>query len=571
MTCNHSDISLLLRSLWHLPLRQPTQQEPPQGPQDSASPQRKSPSAENSTLQNEKPSIPLQSDTEATFKTAKNSVDSLIGLFEARESLNKDPPYHHQRAPTQPSPYLRERYSSALSSQKQSSTEYHPEPFVKRPSLKPGLTQRLEQILVKRQTQSLTASSGRASTIRVIKARKPRIRVVTSGRSVSIIFPEGIKLPIIATIRPARSFDSQMSRDSSPQGSESNHSPHTTSVGEPGSSTKHQQVSKFSPKSEEARTPGETQALTSDFSFPFLARVSKGRLNISEASVPPPTGSDISAAGEVFIPAHDHPSEWENKKFRPTELGNEGIIHKVEHSETRSEPSTPQNPPGGDGHEANTHQELSRDETVPPPEHGQKSSGRPQPNVFGEIIEPIPEIRITRPSTPIVMMATSLGTSVVAPATRCAAITPANVLSLDPESVVGAVPVSALTSTLALPVPLPLPGLATGGKKKAKVKNLIGFVRKHLLRKRLLALVLGRPVANIVHPLLSQAGNLAGALPLPVDGASDSQEGYTCRQQWNPIAQPQRLTNRLKSYRIKISAKKSKTTAEKGPSKYRTA
>lgn len=346
-----------------------------------------------------------------------------------------------------------------------------------------------------------------------------------------------------------------MSGDTSHHGSESNQSLHTASAGESGSSTKHHQASPSSANSEGATTPSENQGVVPGFSFPFLARVSKGRLNVSEASVPPPTSSAISASGEVFIPAHDHPSEWENKRFHPSELGTEETAPKVENAGTGSEPLTPQNTPVGTSRESKNLQRMNGDEGAPPLEHDQKSSDQPQPNIFGEIIDSIPEIRITRPSTPTVVMATALGTSVVAPT---AAIVPANILPLQPESMSSALPVGDLTSASPLPLPSPLSARAAGGKQKTKVRKLIGLVRKHLLRKRLLALVLGRPVANLVHPLLSQSGNLAASLPLPVDGASDSQENHTRRQERKRIAQQQRLANRIKDAKQYADAEKSK-------------
>lgn len=347
-----------------------------------------------------------------------------------------------------------------------------------------------------------------------------------------------------------------MSEDTPRQGSESNHSPNSASAsaGGPGLSPEHRPASPSSVNSESARTPGEKQAISSGFGLPFLARVSKGRLNVSEASVPPPTSSDISASGEVFIPAHDHPSEWEGKKYHSSQSEKVETTNKNEQAEPGSEPLTQNNTAIQEGLDLSAHPKTPKDEPIPLPEDEREPDSQPRPNVFGEILERIPVIRIQRPSTPAITMASSLGTSAVSPAAGATAIKPADVLPLDPQSTVSVIPVGTLTGALPVPLPLPVPGLAARGKMKGKVKKLVGFARKHLLRKRLLAMVLGRPLANLVHPLLSQAGNLAGGLPLPVDGASDLRDFYTARGEKKRMTQEKQLAHRIADAKLRADA-----------------
>lgn len=380
-----------------------------------------------------------------------------------------------------------------------------------RPHLRGEQIQHLEQTLIKRLTdQSSASSSSRASTIRPLKSRRPRIKVLNSGQSVSIIIPEGVKLPIIATIQPAGSADSQMSEDPPHRRSELSNSPSPTAGGEPGLSRGVLQAQ----KSESPSPQNERQELPVGFGLPFLARVSRGRLNVSEASVPPPTSSDISATGEVFIPAHDHPSEWEGKLHQKSQTAVETATDRdASVPETPQEPSAQQNKTvdnqSDQGISGNHNTERSGS-TPTSAQHDQCATGQPVPNVFGEILDPIPVIRIQRPSTP--RMATSLGTSVVSSGTGATSMVEAPTsIPVDRGYAISALPVGAVTS--ALPIPLPLPGLS-GGAKKARRHKLIGKIRKHVIRKQLLALLLGREIANIAHPLLSQAVNKAGAVPL---------------------------------------------------------
>jgi len=296
-----------------------------------------------------------------------------------------------------------------------------------------------------------------------------------------------------------------MSEDTPHGRSEVNSSPGPTSVGEPGFPQGEYQTQKSNPPSPQT----ERQEVPVGFGLPFLARVSRGRLNVSEASVPPATSSDISAIGEVFIPAHEHPSEWEGKILQKAQAANKTIADRDSSvPETPQEHSAQQDKPPGD----NSDQGLSGNQNVEKSQHGQSYAGQPIPNVFGEVLEPIPTIRIQRPST--ATMATSLGTSVMSPAAGATDMVTAPAgLPVDPGSATSSLPVGAVTSALPVPLPVSVPGLS-GGREKAKIRRLVGRLRKHIIRKRLLALLLGGELAKIVHPLLSQAGNTAGAVPV---------------------------------------------------------
>ncbi|KEF61810.1 uncharacterized protein A1O9_03380 [Exophiala aquamarina CBS 119918] len=514
-TCDHSERSSVVEPLW---TQQPNRVDQQDQVLDFPKPLRQllEPHFGERYRLIDRGSPFLSSSSHVSSATPKNSVNSLVDLFEARERLDRAPNRHLQRASVQPSSYLRERYSTALSSQRQPSSEYRPQPFTTRPHLRGKQIQQLEKALTKRLTdqslasQPLISSSSQASTVQQAKASKPQIKVLTSGQSVSIIIPRGVQLPIIATIQPAGYVNSQMSEDTPHVRSESSNSPTPTSSAEPGPSQDHRRAR----NSESATPQSEGQGFPVGFGLPFLARVRKGRLNVSEASVPAPTSSDISATGEVFTPAHHHPSEWEGKIYQRTQT-----FEEIAADRATSVPETPQeayaqqsktadNYSGEDILENKTAEQSGSDLA----QHDQSSTSQPNPNVFGEILERIPVIRIQRPSTPT--MAASLGTSVVSRVAGATSVVPAAAtpsLPIDAGSATSALPVGALTSTLLTPPPVP--GLSGGGKK-AKLQKLTAKIRKQVVRKRLLALLLGREVANLVHPLLSQIGNTAGAVPL---------------------------------------------------------
>jgi hypothetical protein len=344
-----------------------------------------------------------------------------------------------------------------------------------------------------------------------------------------------------------------MSADTPRGRSESSNSPSTAFGSDPGSSQKHHQV----PNSEPTTPLSEKQEFPAGFGLPFLARVSRSRLNVSEASVPAPSSSDISASGEVFIPAHDHPSEWEAKIYQTARTIEETTANKeVELTETPHEPSAPQSKIVEKDSDQETREGNPERSGLASSQHDQIPTSQPVPNAFGEILEPIPVIRIQRPSTPT--MATSLGTSVVSSGAGATGTLPAPTgHPIDPRSTINALPVGSLASALPLPLPGPGPGLLVGGKK-GKVKKLIGKARKHVIRKRLLAIVVGREVANIVHPLLSQVGNTAGAVPLPVDGASDLMTTNTRCNDWKPSTRLKQPEQRIADAKLRADAEEAK-------------
>ncbi|KAJ4583400.1 hypothetical protein HRR86_003792 [Exophiala dermatitidis] len=241
----------------------------------------------------------------------RQSVDALVDLFETKERLSRAPTTCEDRPSTNPAPLLRRRYSNALKSQIQPSSEYWPE----QRSL--GETPRKRDSLNfdRALTNRLPSLSETPAEVEVAKSADqlapsgiPRIDVKVSPQSLSIIIPKGIELPIIATIQPAGAFKAQMF--GSRAGEE----------GEASGTSADEMQSQHNVEADLALQAGrpvildrDNQEIIAGLGLPFLARVSKGRLNVSEASVPPPQSSEVSAQGQVFIPAHQHASEWDSE------------------------------------------------------------------------------------------------------------------------------------------------------------------------------------------------------------------------------------------------------------------
>jgi hypothetical protein len=328
--------------------------------------------------------------------------------------------------------------------------------------------------------------------------------------------------------------------------------------------------------------------------LPFLAQISKGRLNVSEVSILPPRGSEISAQGQVFVPVHEHPSEWDSAAIRSySEKEDQGIDPATESpaqphqsDEAASAISTtPNNDLGSLEQSATPATEVNSaaDQAEAGPSesgaagiitnHFSKSdsaldqisstSKRPAPLYSASI----PEIRIHRPSGTI--MAASLGTSALNSASVPG--TPGPTAAL-PTPGAGSGPLGAIPdATAALPIPanLPIdpstvtnaapgavPGQPLGGKggKRGIRKKVVGKTRKMVVRKPVLAVILGRDVANLVHPLLQQATSGVAAAPLPVDGPSDFVSKSWLRDERRRDLRRQRLDHKITAAKLQADA-----------------
>jgi hypothetical protein len=206
--------------------------------------------------------------------------------------------------------------------------------------------------------------------------------------------------------------------------------------------------------------------------------------------VPAPQSSDIIAQGEVFVPDHtkesNHaecanwtpPNESQEEQAEPVPAVVAEPQPAEQPPETEAAP-TPQNPEGSSA----DHEQLSP--------------------------VPIPEILIQGPPSPEPEMAgfLSLGTQAIKNAT---AATP---VGSPPAAVPGAdaVPLAVPVEVPAVPaVDVPGAPLPVGGGKGGKRKKIIQKLRKGILRKKLLAVLLGKEIANTVHPLINSAGGAAG-------------------------------------------------------------
>ena len=354
--------------------------------------------------------------------------------------------------------------------------------------------------------------------------------------------------------------------------SDSDSSTHTAIEYQPGSSrrTRHAEISADTNTDDDL---GVHQEIAAGLGLAFPVRINRGRLNVSEASVPAPTSSDILVAGELFIPSHDHPRDSISEEAHPSHIEERiqdtaedpiesaySILHftpeAFDAKETEATRGVDRSGAANSSSESRSEVELN-------------SVTHKTPNVFGEISESIPQIRIQKPS--VCTMDSSLGTSAIngtaspaGPGQPALESVPASALTgntiaaplpstvpTDLTASAGAVPVNAIAS--GLPVPLPIPGLPIGGKGSTR-KKLIHRARKHVLRKRILGLLVGRELAQTLHPLLSGAGNQAGSLPVPVDGASDVVRAYTRRHEQKCVTRTQVLDNKLAHAKLNAHA-----------------
>jgi hypothetical protein len=422
-----------------------------------------------------------------------------------------------------------------------------------------------------------TLFPGRAS-------KTPRIKVKASAQSISIIIPEGVQLPIVTTIEPAGPFDleTQMFSFRSRKDKDSSSSTDSGSVGR---QKGQRNVSEDSP-----RKSGRDHGITSKSETHFPPQLKQGRLNVSEASNPAPQSSSISVPGEVFIPPHEHSGgkiidavhyhPGEIQKADATEESS-ALPDQQTDEERQSSTNTISDPAVA---EAVAVDDITKD---PVGATGGSTFARPPAHLFTQsesavdILQgpfanfgppqpySIPSIKIHRPSGTVV--AASLGTAVMnsanVPATPAQSEILATLASGGtalPNPLTTAIPTVQSTTSLAPDVShlisaatsalsLPLPGLPVAGKI-GKKKKIIQKTRKVVLRKRILSLLLGRQLAKLVHSQLDTVGNVASAVPVPVDGPSDMLTGYARRTERKRDAQRRDLDQRIAAARIHAEA-----------------
>ncbi|KIW71446.1 hypothetical protein, variant 2 [Phialophora macrospora] len=340
---------------------------------------------------------------------------------------------------------------------------------------------------------------------------------------------------------------------------------------------------------------GGKQAIISKISLPFFANRRKGRLDVSEASIPAPQSSDISAQGQIFV-SHEHSGGKvvEDSHDHP-DKSTEEATNTPETSQTPAKlPRDEQSQLPKAFSDSDVAQEIAVDypKEASAPSPTTSNTARPALHPFtqsetaveviaessGKFVpvqaHSIPAIEIHRPSG--TAMAAAVGitatNSANVPATPTqsaleqspadAGTAPLNNLStvvaaipalanlpVDPSNVTNAI--SAGTSAISLP--LPPPGLSTSGKG-GKKKRMVRKTRKLLLRKRLLAIIIGRDLADVVHPQLKADANVAGGLPLRVDGPSDLLNSYTDRTERKRDFRRRQLDQKIAAARIHAEA-----------------
>ncbi|OAL19806.1 hypothetical protein AYO22_09333 [Fonsecaea multimorphosa] len=538
----------------------------------------------------------------------KQSVEALIGHFETKDQLSRAPvaASEHALTTSSPSPFLRERYQTALKSSKQASPGYRPDKAVRRRGLREEEIHFIEQALRRRLSDSsLDPTDPQISPACCPAPGQPRIKVKASNHSISIIIPEGIKLPVVATIESAGSFEleTQMATSNVKEASES-----SSTVG--GDASRGGMSRRRNTLSEQTITGGtrasENQEIIASLGLPFLARVSKGRLTVSEASISPPLSAEISAQGQVFIPPHGrspedvsdppHGRSLEDVSDPPHNNSEDAVV------EARGAPEDPgllKEPREGSGSQAETEPTFkspdSADTASPETDRESKadaansSPAKPASTSLAtsenalalvaeasskvEDIEPvsIPVIRIHRPSGTV--MPASLGaadlnganvppTPVQTATEQSSTTTPLNAMSdhitvvpvpttlpVGPTSVTKMVPIDAVASAI------PLPGSSSPAAGKiCKRKRFIRKTRRVLVRKHLLVVILGRDLANDVHPQLNAAGEKSPGGNLHLDVTNGKPRGYRRKKEYKKGVRQRRLDQKITSARMHAEA-----------------
>ncbi|OAG38394.1 hypothetical protein AYO21_07377 [Fonsecaea monophora] len=513
---------------------------------------------------------------------------------EAKDQFGKAPTIPLARAVTSPSLLLRERYQTALKSQKHTSPVYRPEKSVRGRGLREEEIHFIEQAIRRRLSDSsLGPSTPQISPDFCPPADRPQIKVKASAQSISIIIPEGIKLPIVATIESAGEFDFETQMSTSNVGEQSEPSSIT------GDDPSARGMSRRQKTSSEQTTTGaiqasENQEIRAGWALPFLARVSKGRLNVSEASVSAPQSTDFSAAGQVFLPPHER---------APEEVSDPLHDHlkaaEVEETDSLDASEPVKEPREGSDLQDRTEPEIDplepvvtaplQVESASEPEEADPGSVEPAPTSSpksANAVDPvadsapqvedpqafsIPEIRIHRPSGTITSEIVGIsgvndasmapipeqtateqspaGTPLNAVSNPAGAVSPPTTLPTDPTAVTNVAPINTVVSA----VPIPVPGLPLAGKIPRR-KRVMRKARRVIVRKRLLSLILGRDLANVVHPQLNTTGESVPNVPLPLDGPSDLMSGYERREEHRKAVRQRHLEQKIASARIHAEA-----------------
>lgn len=488
-----------------------------------------------------------------------------------KERLSRTPTARLDRRSTNPSPSLQQRYFTALRSQRQPSSDYRLEQAYTSQPLQEEDLRGVEKALSNRLSSSSVApSESTQSSIpppgRWSEEEKPQIRVRASSNSISIIIPEGFQLPLVATISSAGSFETQMSSIKNDQESEV-----TNTSGETSRPTLRPRRVTISGQSTTSSPDCEVQDISAGFALPFLARISEGRLNVSEASISAPQYSDISAQGQVFAPSHQVADEVEaprdadddNPSTSPTPTTVDpdngaatrstsappGIVG--EHDSTSSTTVDPEPLESNRTKNENQQQTLiGPANLVPTPasksdrDVNQLSDGLPTNTPFNAF--ELPQIRVHRPSGTIITAMSSPGVPPTPapsavdqiPGTAQAPldaspftnpVTPLPAGLPNVSAVADALPLNAATNALPVVPQLGIPGLSGKISRRRKV---VQKVRKTVIRKKLLQLIIGRDLANLVHPVLNEVSTNVPTVLLAMDGAADPLDTPSRRKDW---------------------------------------
>ncbi|EXJ62970.1 hypothetical protein A1O7_03414 [Cladophialophora yegresii CBS 114405] len=332
----------------------------------------------------------------------------------------------------------------------------------------------------------------------------------------------------------------------------------------------------------------ENQAIISKINLPFLSSRGIGRLNVSEASIPAPRSSDISAQGQVFVSherpggpvveaLHDHPKRSNEAATKTPEASeppaNPPRDEHFQPADTPSDPGVAQGTAPEDP-KASLPSTTTADTTRPAlplftqSESAVEVTGQPFAKLGPTQARSVPAIRIHRPSGTV--MAESVGTTAINGAKLPA--TPMQSALEQSPPIAGTAALNPLSTTVAaIPAPtnLPvdtsnvtnavsvatsaLPSLPVGGNV-GKRKRVIRKTRRLVVRRRLLAIIIGRDLANVLHPQLNAAGNVAGSVPLPVDGPSDLVSSYTSRTERKRDFRRRNLDQKIAAARIHAEA-----------------
>ncbi|EXJ80190.1 hypothetical protein A1O1_08332 [Capronia coronata CBS 617.96] len=535
--------------------------------------------------------VTLQASTpQSSVPTRKGSVDALVNLFETKERQSRTPAARKDHSVTTPSQVLRQRYSSALDSRKQPSSQYRPEQAGFPQHLRDHNAQIVERALIKRR------SSTPRSPAEITKpsdtcgpSQRPQIKVKVSAQTLSIIIPKGIGLPIVATIQPMGSFDAQMFGTKAVESGEASG---TADLGHPPQHIRPAVLAEGT--SGPVARESDNQEIIAGLGLPFLARVSKGRLNVSEASVPAPQGSEVSAQGQLFIAHHEHPSEWDSEAVDTPSRNDD---QPAEDMQAPKEPDpkvpsvvAPGSPATGEDeqrHEAGTDQTVSQqsrsgsvglanDSTQPEPPAERTASVSRQDAVPDDVAI-VPNIEIHRPSATVIasLLEASALNSRTVPASSLPATPPATPLAgvvdlpsglpSDPSTATNSLRDDATTFRNASPANAAAPPVADAQpgadslppeSSVRRRQRVVRRVRSLLVRKPMLNIVIGRDLAGIVRARLKELGtaDASGTPPPPLDGASDFLSAYSRRQERKRDTERKRVEARIAAARTHAEA-----------------